>query len=44
MLKYNLINLIHQLNIAQDTNNRANFNKIHSDIKKIILNELKNTE
>jgi len=43
-IKYNLINLIHQLNIAQDTNNRVNFNKIHSDIKKIILNELKNTE
>jgi hypothetical protein len=41
-VKYNLINLIHQLNIAKDTNNCNKFKKSFKEIKNLILNESEN--
>ena len=37
-VKYNLINLVHQMNIAKDTNNNEKFETTFKEIKKIILN------
>jgi len=37
-IKYNLIKLVHQMNIAKDTNNNEKFETTFKEIKKIILN------